>query len=104
MSTLRQIHRSKDTGEFYLMLSDAFTLCPYTFFQDTPSTEWVVKHNNDSTNIGLQVFVNDEQILPDQIIIDNSNQFRIILTSAQAGYINFVVYKQGDSCGVIETI
>lgn len=102
-STLRELYRDRSTSEDLITEGIVTSMCGYTYEQPVASDTWLVIHNNNSIIFGVQVYVNNILVEPDEITILSDNSFRIKFSQPVAGVANFLVFKQGDSCGVIPT-
>lgn len=50
----------------------------YKYSQDDPSSVWIIEHNRETTNVLVQVFdPNNEMVIPSRIKIEDSNTVRI---------------------------
>jgi hypothetical protein len=93
---LRQFFKNRADGTNLLADEAGLNLCGYTFEQTTASDTWVALHNNDSTILAVQVYIDDILVEPQDIIINNSNKFTITFSEEVTGIVNFLVYKFGD--------
>ncbi len=100
---LGQWFKSKTDGSNYITVASGNSLCAYSFTQTTASTDWVIEHNNNSIIIAIQVFIDNELVEPDEIVINSPNVFTVKFSSEVSGVVNFMLYKTGsvDDCAVI---
>lgn len=61
----------------------------FTFYQSSASTTWVVVHNLGYHPI-TRVFIGNNEVQPQSIVHDSTNQVTISFSSAQSGYARFI--------------
>ena len=60
----------------------------FTFTQVVPATTWLVPHNKNTTNLIAQVYIGNEQTIPDLLTIIDTNNIQVDFGSAVAGSVN----------------
>ena len=98
---LKELFKNLKDGKYVISETSEFTLCAYTHEQFHPLREWSVNHYNNSTLVAVQVFVDDELIDPDQIVINSPDRFTIKFLEPTAGRVNFVIHTTNEDCGIL---
>jgi hypothetical protein len=65
----------------------------YVHTQLTPDTIWLVQHNGNTTNVIVQVFVNNELIIPDNIKITGANTVEVTFRQPVVGVANVLFVR-----------
>jgi hypothetical protein len=60
----------------------------FTFTQVVAATTWTVIHNKNTTNLIAQVYIGNEQTIPDALTIIDSNTITVQFGAAVAGKVN----------------
>jgi len=95
------LYRDLNTGIDTLKKTTSVPLCGYSHTQQTASDEWVLNHNNDSTILAVQIYVNRILVEPDEIILDTGSTVRIRFATPTVGEANLLVLNANFGCGVL---
>jgi hypothetical protein len=61
---------------------------------DVASTEWLIEHDNQTTDVIVQAFDNDNEVIyPESIKVVDDGTVRILFNSTQQGYARIIFLK-----------
>lgn len=67
----------------------------YNFVQSTASNTWIIPHNLNSSNVVIDVYINNggtiEKIIPLNIQVTDVNTITVTFSSAQIGYARLAI-------------
>lgn len=75
-------------------------VCAFSFTQETDKDVWLIEHNRDFLNFKLSIFSNGNMVLPDNIIVIDSNLLAITFSEPTSGGAN-IVYQTDDAVGCL---
>lgn len=77
---------------------DTPILCPFQYTQQYPSNVWTVVHNRNSTQMVVQVFVNNRLVKTDPVKFLDTNTLQITFPNPVSGFLNAAVYTTSSHC------
>ena len=92
MPTLRELFRNRADGTDVITEGGASSIVGYSFEQASATRLWVVRHQNNSLILGIQVYINSELVEPDDITIVSSNTFEVRFSEPVVGIVNFLTF------------
>jgi len=92
MPTLRELFRNRADGTDVITDGAGSSIVGYSFEQTSATNVWVVRHLNNSTILGVQVYINSELVEPDDITIVDSNAFEVSFSEPVVGFVNFLLF------------
>lgn len=92
---LKQLFRRYNDGKLVLKNETYDLLSGYQHIQSSPSNVWNIKHNLNSTNVIVQIYVNNLLTIAETIIIDSCN-VQLLFKDNVAGRANLVVMDKND--------